>query len=118
MRIILVSGPAGGGKSNLAQRLLAEKGGTVISTDEFKESEWDQVPFLVAERLREAEKFPIILEGVRALSVIHKFGLASQVIEAWWAESGGERPGCAGMTTRQRKLAHEMALQLPEWHHV
>lgn len=113
-RIVLVCGPAGGGKSTWAGRLAEERGLEVVATDDLMHLPWDEVPYAVGRRLA---SFPpdatVVLEGVRALSTVDKLGLAPDVVETWWCEDGPGRPGASGMTTRQRSLLQKLGRRMP-----
>jgi len=110
LSIILVCGPAGGGKSTLAAQLAEALDCPVVATDSYKHMPWDEVPLAVGESLALFDEpgSVVVLEGVRALSAVQKCGVTDRVREVIWVEVGAEKPGTAGMTTRQRNLLAQM----------
>jgi nicotinamide riboside kinase len=117
MRIILVAGPAGGGKTTWARKLAKERNAVVIHTDDYKGEAWEDVPMRTAEAIAQWHgDGTVIVEGVRALSAIQKGGFTSQVTEVWWCEQGPGKPGkfCRGLEKRQRDLLDAMAHYLPQ----
>jgi hypothetical protein len=116
LRIILVCGPAGGGKSTVAGQLAEALDCPVVATDSYKNMPWDDVPFAVGESLALFDEpgAVVVLEGVRALSAVQKCGIAPRVTQVHWAELAPEKPGTKGMTTRQLALLEEMRGQLPD----
>jgi hypothetical protein len=115
LSIILVCGPAGGGKTTLAGQLAEALDCPVVATDSYKHLAWDEVPLAVGESLALFDEpgAVVVLEGVRALSAVQKCGIANRVREVIWVEIGAEKPGTAGMTTRQRNLLRELPLPAP-----
>lgn len=114
--IILVAGPAGGGKSTFAKKLAEMRGLKIVCTDDYKDLPWAEVPHKVARDCWVAMEGgkDVILEGVRALSTIHHEEMAPMVSEFWWAHVGKLKPNCEGMHRRQEDLAHSMRHELPE----
>src|SRR5688572_1308438 len=112
LRIILVCGPAGGGKSTIAGQLAEALDCPVVATDSYKHLPWDDVPFAVGESLALFDEpgAVVVLEGVRALSAVQKCQITDNVREVIWVEVGVEKPGTAGMTTRQQALLAHMQI--------
>lgn len=107
--LIIVAGPAGGGKTTHARKLAEETGYAVVHTDDWKDSPWSSVPKEV-KKVVEAIDRPLILEGVRALSCVFHNGWGAIVEIVWWCDHGPGRDGCEGLETRQRRLVSEMGM--------
>jgi adenylate kinase family enzyme len=111
--IILICGPAGGGKSTLARK-LATPGHALVSTDDYISSRWDAVPLAAAVDVSGYIKAgkSVVLEGVRALSVVyHNPSLRKHVTKVYWCDRGRDnKPGsfARGLLTRQRELLRLM----------
>ena len=114
--LIIVAGPAGGGKSTFAERLSRERDLPLVATDAFKDLPWEDVPFAVHEAAMAFDEpgATVIVEGVRALSMVEKLGLFPRVMEIYWVEVMPEKPNTKGLTTRQRNLLLEYQDLLPK----
>lgn len=113
MKLIIVAGPAGGGKTTWAGLLARVRRYPIVHTDQFKHVSWDKVPGTIAEWLKVVDDgdTPIILEGVRALSVVKHGRLLDCVQEVWWAEYNPKLDNCDGLWQRQLDLMAELDLQ-------
>jgi len=108
-KLIVVAGPAGGGKTTLARKLASQTPNSqMVSTDDFMSVPWDQVRYAVQ---RELDAIPdgrtVILEGVRALSSVHHLNLVPDKV--YWSDRA-EKPGTKNMTSRQVDLLTKMGI--------
>lgn len=122
LSLIIVAGPAGGGKSTFAERLSRERDLPLVATDAFKHLAWEDVPFAAHEACMVFNEpgATCVVEGVRALSMVEKLGLFPRVTELYWVQVDGlpEKPNTKGMTTRQRNLLEAYGELLPNVVHV
>lgn len=115
MKLVVIAGPARCGKTFWAMYLANLFNWDVISTDDFKDLEWDDVPGAIMEEIKTYEKHNqkaeyLILEGVRALSAVYHNQLKDRVAIIWWGEHDPKKKGCEGLLKRQQDLLDLMDL--------
>jgi len=116
-KIIVVAGPAGGGKTSFAGHLAQVRDLPVVATDDYKHLPWAEVTMAVGEVLVDTFDEPgavVILEGVRALSVVKHMRFAASVAELYWVAHFPEKPKTSQFTTQQRNTLAQLRGELPE----
>ena len=103
--LIVVSGPAGGGKTTFAKSLEGD-GVRVISTDDFIGIPWDEVSSAVAEAMKDPPP-TVVIEGVRAISSVYHLGLIPDVV--YWVRYG-RKPRTKALESRQIVLLKMMGI--------